>query len=156
MIPNYVAWLRSHIGHEKFIMTGAAACIRDTQGRVLLQKRVDNALWGFPGGAQELGESITDTVRREVREEVGLDVEPRQLIGVYTSPALDKTYPNGDQTQLFITFFECEVTGGELRMQADEVLELGWFDLDHLPTMQPCCALKAADAKAFRGQAFYR
>ncbi len=156
MIPNYVAWLRQHVGHQKVILTGAAALIRDEQGRVLLQKRRDNSQWGFPGGLQELGETIAQTAQRETREEVGLEVEPKRLIGIYTSPSLDKQYANGDETQVFITFFECEVRGGELQMQESEVLEIGWFDLDHLPPMQPCCALKAQDAKAFKGEAFFR
>ncbi len=156
MIPSYVSWLRQHIGHQKVILTGAAALIRDERGRVLLQKRSDNHLWGFPGGGQELGEHAHDTVRREVREEVGLEVEPKRLIGIYTSPSFDKLYPNGDQSQVFIAFFECEVRGGALQVQKSEVLEIGWFDLNDLPTMQPCCAMKAQDAKAFRGEAFFR
>lgn len=154
-LPSYVAWLREHVGHQKVILTGAAACIRDAQGRVLLQKRRDNALWGFPGGLQELGETIAQTACRETREEVGLDVEARQLIGIYTTPALDKQYANGDQTQIFITFFECELLGGELRAQESEVLDIGWFALDDLPPMQACCALKAADARRFAGTAFF-
>jgi 8-oxo-dGTP pyrophosphatase MutT (NUDIX family) len=156
MMPSYVSWLRQHIGTQKAILTGCAACIRDEQGRVLLQKRSDTSLWGFPGGGQELGEHAHDTVKREVREEVGLEVEPKRLIGIYTSPAWDRVYPNGDESQVFIAFFECELIGSELKRQEDEVLELGWFHLDDLPAMMPCCAAKAADARAFRGEAFFR
>lgn len=137
-------------------MVGAAGLIRDEQGRVLLQKRRDNQLWGFPGGAQELGESIADTLRREVCEEVGLQVEPTRLIGVYTSPQFDRTYPNGDAAQMTIIFFECKVIEGALKMQEEEVLEIGWFDFDDLPPMQTCCAAKAQDARVFQGQAFFR
>ncbi|MBI5880401.1 MAG: NUDIX domain-containing protein [Chloroflexi bacterium] len=155
-LPSYIAWLRERVGHDKVILTGAAACIRDMQGRVLLQKRRDNQLWGFPGGLQELGETIAQTACRETLEEVGLDVEVRQLIGIYTTPELDKRYDNGDQTQVFITFFECAVRGGELRAQESEVLDIGWFALDGLPPMQPCCALKAADARRFTGAAFFQ
>ncbi len=149
-------------------MVGAAGLIRDEQGRVLLQKRRDNQLWGFPGGAHtctalrlvqcrwELGESIADTLRREVCEEVGLQVEPTRLIGVYTSPQFDRTYPNGDAAQMTIIFFECKVIGGALKMQEEEVLEIGWFDFDDLPPMQTCCTAKAQDARVFQGQAFFR
>ena len=155
-LPSYVHWLRRHVGHQKVILTGAAGLIRDAHGRVLLQKRRGNALWGFPGGLQELGETIAEAACREVREEVGLQVEAKRLIGIYTTPALDRQYPNGDVTQVFIAFFECEVTGGALELQDEEVLEAGWFDLDNLPQMQPCCALKAADAKTFTGEAYFR
>jgi 8-oxo-dGTP pyrophosphatase MutT (NUDIX family) len=154
-LPNYVAWIRSRIGHDKIIMTSAAGCIRDERGRVLLQKRRDNNLWGFPGGMLELGETAAQAACREVREEVGLEVEAQRLIGIYTTPDLDRVHANGDVTQVFIAFFECEVTGGILKPQDEEVLEIGWFDLDHLPPMQPCCMMKAADAKTFKGEAFF-
>ncbi len=55
MLPKYVQWLRQFIGHDKIFLNGTAALIRNDQGRVLLQRRSDNGLWGFPGGAQELG-----------------------------------------------------------------------------------------------------
>ncbi len=153
---SYVSWLRGYIGHSKMILTGAASCIRDAEGRVLLQRRRDNGLWGFPGGGQELGETAVDTVRRETLEEVGLEVEPTRLIGIYTSTQFDRVYPNGDQAQIFVAFFDCDIVGGTLKKQDEEVLELGWFSLDHLPPMIPCCAAKAADAKRFRGKTFFR
>lgn len=156
MNPSYFSWLRQYVGHQKVILTSAAACISDAQGRVLLQKRRDNQLWGFPGGLQEIGETLAQTVCRETREEIGLTVEAKRLIGLYTTPDLDRRHPNGDETQVVIAFFECEVTGGALQAQESEVLDIGWFDLDALPPMQACCAMKAADAKRFRGEAFFR
>src|SRR5947209_3647539 len=109
MMPSYVHWLRERVGHEKISLTGAAGLIRDGQGRVLLQKRRDNELWGFPGGLQELDVTAAEAACREVREEVGLEVQATRLIGIYTTPALDRTYANGDVTQVFIAFFECQV-----------------------------------------------
>lgn len=153
---NHMTYLRQHIGHAKVILPGAAGMIRDENGCVLLQRRRDNGLWGFPGGLLELGESATSSVIREFREEVGLDVEPKRLVGVYTSPKFDRSYPNGDTSQLFASFYECQVVGGELRRQESEVLELGWFDLDHLPPMVACCEAKAHDARIFKGEAFWR
>lgn len=155
-IASYLHWLRGHVGHAKIIIPGTAGLIRDEHGRMLLQKRRDNNLWGFPGGIMELGESAPEAVRREVREEVGLDVTPQRLIGLYTSPKFDRVYPNGDETQLFISFFACQVNGGELKAQEEEVLDIGWFDADHLPPMVTCCEAKAHDAQIFSGEAFWR
>jgi 8-oxo-dGTP diphosphatase len=154
---SYVQWLRSHVGKQRVVLTGAGSVIRDERGRVLLQKRSDDGLWALPGGLQELGESLADTVRRETCEEVGLQVEPRALIGVYTAPELDRSeFPNGDQAQMFIALFDCAVIGGKLQAQESEVLELGWFDLDDLPTVIKSTAIHARDAKHFRGEAFVR
>jgi 8-oxo-dGTP diphosphatase len=57
--------------------------ITDDHGRALLIQRRDNHHWEPPGGVLELAESIGDGLRREVREETGLDVEPGTLSGIY-------------------------------------------------------------------------
>ncbi len=154
---SYASWLREYVGHETLILPGAGGLIRDAEGRILLQKRSDVFLWGLPGGGQELGESILDTVRREVLEEVGLEIEPGRLFGVYTSPDLCASYPNGDQVQPFVCFFECRVIGGTPRVDGEESLELGWFDLDDLPQkMTPLAAAVTRDMKSFIGETIVR
>src|SRR5213080_3661891 len=104
------------------IRPGVSAFIRCAEG-VLLQKRDDNGLWGLPGGSVEPGESITEAVVREVREETGLDVEPVRLIGVYSSPAHHQivTYADGNVIHYISSSFECRITGGEIERRADVV-----------------------------------
>ncbi len=154
---DYVTWIRSHVGKQRVILSGAGAIIRDEQGRVLLQKRREDGEWAIPGGLQELNESLADTVRRETCEEVGLHVEPRALIGIYTTPELDRgAYPNGDLVQVFIAIFDCAIVGGQLQPHPDEVTELGWFDLDNLPPLTRWSMIHLQDAKIFRGEAFVR
>lgn len=57
----------------------AIGIIRDREGRLLIARRPENAmlggLWEFPGGKQEPGETLPETVRRELREELGVEVE---------------------------------------------------------------------------------
>jgi 8-oxo-dGTP diphosphatase len=60
-----------------------AGVVIDDHGRALLIQRLDNHRWEPPGGVLELDESIDDGLRREVREETGLDVEPEAVTGVY-------------------------------------------------------------------------
>ena len=155
---GYLARLRECVGHELLLIPAAAACIRDEMGRVLLLRRTDGEdLWGLPGGGMELDEPVAETVVREVREEIGLEVRPVALIGVYSSPEYSFAYPNGDRVQPVTTFFECRVEGGELRPDREEVLEARYFGpADELPPMRPCCVAKARDAFAFQGQAFFR
>ena len=60
-----------------------AAVVVNDDGQVLVIKRRDNGAWQIPGGVLELDESIQDGLRREVREETGVEVEPERLTGVY-------------------------------------------------------------------------
>ncbi len=56
------------------LVPAASAIVMNGEGKILLHRRSDNTLWGLPGGAMEVGESIGETVVREVKEETGLDV----------------------------------------------------------------------------------
>ena len=155
---GYLGRLRECVGHDLLLAPSAAACIRDEEGHILLLRRSDgDNLWGLPGGGMELGERAAETVVREVREEIGLEVEPVALIGVYSSPEYIFAYPNGDQVQPVIIFFECRVAGGKLQPDREEILEGRYFGPeDELPPMRPCCVAKARDAFVFHGRAFFR
>jgi 8-oxo-dGTP pyrophosphatase MutT (NUDIX family) len=157
-MSEYFVRLRRCVGHDLLLSPAAAACVRDEQGRILLLRRSEkDNVWSFPGGAMDPGESIAETVVREVREEAGLEVEPIALIGVYSDPAYTITYPNGDRVQAVINFFECQVLGGELRPDMDEILEGRYFGpQDELPPMYPCCVAKMKDALVFDGRVVFR
>jgi mutator protein MutT len=154
----YMAKLRECVGHDLLLVPVTGACIRDEERRILLLRRSDGEnLWGFPGGAIEPDERAADAVVREVREEIGLDVEPVELIGVYSAPEFTFAYPNGDRVQPVLVFFECRVIGGDLRPDQEEILDARYFGPDDvLPPMRPCCVAKARDAFAYRGRAFFR
>jgi 8-oxo-dGTP diphosphatase len=92
-----------------------AGIITDDHGRALLIHRADNHRWEPPGGVLELGGTICDGLRREVREETGLDVEPVALTGVY------KNMSRG----IIALVFRCKITGGELHA-SDETTAFRW------------------------------
>ena len=92
-----------------------AGIITDDHGRALLIQRADNRRWEPPGGVLELAESIHDGLRREVREETGLDVEPIALTGVY------KNMHRG----IVALVFRCKITGGDLTT-TDEASAFRW------------------------------
>jgi 8-oxo-dGTP diphosphatase len=87
-----------------------AGVITDHDGRALLIKRRDTLLWEPPGGVLELDESIDAGLRREVREETGLTIEPVALTGVYKNMARG----------IVALVFRCDVVRGHL-IRNDEV-----------------------------------
>ena len=139
------------------IRPGVSAVILGPAG-VLLQQRDDNGLWGLPGGSVEPGESVTEAVVREVREEIGLDVEPLRLIGVYSAPEHHQivTYPDGSAIHYISSCFECRITGGEIAC-GPESLACEWFPFDGLPaSLMPMARIRITDALAREVRAFIR
>ncbi len=69
---------------------------------ILLIRRSDNDNWAIPGGAIELGESMTQAAIRETKEESGIDCEITGLVGIYTDPKHVILYTsNGEARQEF-------------------------------------------------------
>jgi ADP-ribose pyrophosphatase YjhB (NUDIX family) len=115
------------------IRPAVSAVIFDRRGRLLLQQRSDGGQWGLPGGSVEIGESVRDAVTREVREETGLIVAVRRLVGVYSMPSFQLVrYPDGNVWHYVSVSFECAVRGGSLTT-CDETLALEYFPLRRLP-----------------------
>lgn len=64
--------------------------VRDSHNRVLLVRRCGEDRWIFPGGQSEAGETETETVVREVREETGVECQALAFIGRRTHPASNR------------------------------------------------------------------
>ena len=62
-----------HAPQANSIVPAASAIVTNKDGKILLHRRSDNALWSLPGGVMEIGESIEQTIVREVKEETGCD-----------------------------------------------------------------------------------
>ena len=101
---------------------GAFAIILDDQGRVLLCHRRDYDLWNLPGGGVHLDESPWECVVREVKEEVGLDIEIERLAGVYSKR---------NQADLVFSFV-CKIIGGKI-MLTDEADRVEYFSVGDIP-----------------------
>ena len=134
-----------------------AAVVRDGEGKLLLQRRSANGLWGLPGGSVEIGESVTQAIIREVREETGLTIRVDRLIGVYSDPGFQVVrYPDGNVVHYVSSLFSCTILGGCLET-CDETLALQFFDPAGLPQdLVPMHRIRIADALSGRDQAFIR
>jgi mutator protein MutT len=66
------------------VVPAASAVVVNEAGELLLQRRSDNGQWALPGGTMDLGETLAQTVVREVKEETGIEVEVTGVVGIYT------------------------------------------------------------------------
>ncbi len=117
------------------LVVAVSAVVTNDAGEILLHKRSDNELWSVPGGAMELGESISQAVIREVKEETGFAVEVERLVGIYSDPGHIVAYSDGEVRQQFSICFACRVIGGDFA-ESDESLDVRFFtpaDVSRLP-----------------------
>src|ERR1700761_1603782 len=96
------------------IAVAVTAFILDGDNRVLMIRRTDSGLYSIPGGGHEVGETIGQTVVREVKEETGVDVEPVRVLGIYSDPEHVIGYSDGEVRQEFSICFTARVVGGQL------------------------------------------
>ena len=118
------SWLRMRIiraTQHKFTVS-AAAIVTDHNGKVLLLNHLLRPYsgWGLPGGFIEMGEQAAEAIRRELREETGLEVEELEMFRVRTL---------GSHVEML---FVAKADGGGA-INSREILELGWFDVDSMP-----------------------
>lgn len=103
---------------------GVNAVIFGLEGKLFLTRRRDDGCWELPGGWAELGESPREALRREVYEETGMRVRPRQLIDVLHRLPGDMGQPH---TSYHLSF-HCIVESGEFQPSA-ETQECGYFEV---------------------------
>ncbi len=106
--------------------------------RVLLIRRGAEPLkghWSLPGGMLELGEELEEALRRELKEETGLDVEPLAMLTVFDR--IMRGGPDGRRVRYHyvIVDYVCRWQGGRLA-PASDVLDACWVRREDLPRYQ--------------------
>jgi ADP-ribose pyrophosphatase YjhB (NUDIX family) len=127
--------------------TGAILLDRD---RVLLVERGREPLkgwWSLPGGVVEPGESLADAVRREVREETGLDVVPQGIVEVFERIIRDDC--GRPEYHYVLVDYLCRVNSGELAA-GDDVSRAAWVRRRDLSEFQITEGTVPVIEKAFR------
>ena len=107
----------------------ACAVVEDDEGRILLGRRAwepYQGMWDLPGGFLGETEDPLDALRRELREETSLEIEPIEWLGTYLVPYDGRTVLN--------LVWRAWVVSGEPH-SADDVSELRWFARDELPPL---------------------
>jgi 8-oxo-dGTP pyrophosphatase MutT (NUDIX family) len=105
-------------------------------GEILMIQRSDNGNWAVPGGAIDLGESLTQAAARETREETGIECRITGIVGIYTDPKHIILYiSNGEARQEFSIVLTATATGGQ-PTPSDESTEVRWVARDDLAGYQ--------------------
>lgn len=115
---------------KEYIVTSVVAVIIDERERVLLTKRSIppfKDMWVMPGGKIDLGEPIMTALKREVDEEVGLEVEVGDLVDVF-----EHVTPGEDNCHYIILFYRCRPLHANLAHNQDEVAEVQWVSRHEL------------------------
>jgi mutator protein MutT len=132
-----------------YIGVAVGAMILNDKGEVLLCKRSQRAYnergcWEVPGGAVEFGEKLEDAIRREIREELGVEIE---LIEQF--PAADHIIPGDKQHWVPTTFLAKLMPGNTPKiMEPIKCDALDWFSIDRLPT--PLSLITQYDVQYYR------
>ncbi len=131
---------------ERVIKTAAAGgIIQDQSILMVYSKALDT--WQIPGGIQEVGETIQETIEREIREELGLDFSAETLVSVYSGTEWNVDYPDGGKIQQVLFFFLMKGELARLRLQESEITDAQFFPFTALPdNTMSCCRQKIQNA----------
>lgn len=112
-------------------VTGTSVIPILPDGQIVLIRRRDNGLWALPGGIIDWGEDVATAVKREIKEETGLEVvKIRRLIGVYSAPDRDP------RMHSICIVVEADVQGNMKVQDKLEVAEIQAFAPSSLPPSQ--------------------
>ncbi|WP_109529411.1 NUDIX domain-containing protein [Nocardia aurea] len=129
----YLAGLRAKLGSDLLMLPSVCGCVFDAAGRLLVARHGDVGLWAAPGGGVDPGERPEESVVRELREELGVDVGVRGLIGVYSGAEFRTVYPNGHECMYMIAVYGCVLASGTPVPDGDEITGFRWVTEEELP-----------------------
>ena len=118
---------------KKYMGKTSTAIIPYPDSKILLIKRNTRPFvgyWALPGGRMDPGETVEQTIVREVKEETGLDVEIVCKVGEY----VEKGVKDDVEYEYYPTCFVVKPVGGEIKKQDSEIQEIQLFSLNQLPT----------------------
>lgn len=115
------------LAHTRFTVTAGAVIFNDKREVLLLKHRFRaGSGWGLPGGFMERGEQPIDALRRELREEIGLEVDDVEMFAA-------RSFRKPKQVEVL---FRARANA-DVKSLTIEVERAEWFALDSLPEGLP-------------------
>lgn len=127
---SYIGDMRKFVGHAPIMAVAAMAILYNEEKGMLLEKRTDTGEWCTPGGAIELGESLEDALKREIKEETNLEFSNPKFFDIKAN--VHMVYPNKDEVYYTDVVYVINEFWGELKPDGEST-ELRFFDIDNLP-----------------------
>lgn len=127
---------------KDFIGVGVGAVIINKEGKFFLAKRGPLAqnepgTWEFPGGAMEFGETMEETVKREVKEEFGISIKPLKVM-----LPINHLIPKEKQHWVALGYFSKLVSGKPKILEPKKCTQIGWFSLEEISKLKLSIASK--------------
>ncbi|MBP9718875.1 MAG: NUDIX domain-containing protein [Candidatus Levybacteria bacterium] len=112
-----------------YIGVGVGAAIFNKEGKLFITLRGEKAQnergkWEIPGGGVEFGETFEDAIKREIKEELDIDIEVIELLGVCSH-----IIPDEKQHWVAPTYI-CKIKKGSPKiMEPHKCADIGWFTI---------------------------
>ncbi len=134
------------------IGVGVGALIFNDQNQFLMMKRGQKAKnevgkWEIPGGSVEFGETFEQALKREIKEETGVDIKVIELLEL-----CDHFLPEEHQHWVSPTYI-CEITEGKPQiMEPEKCDDMGWFTIEEAEKL-PLSIITQKDIEALKNHA---
>ncbi len=146
-ISEHLASIRALVGNRLLGLPSVSGILKNTDGQVMLVRNTGALEWTTPGGMIEPGERPDESLLRELKEELGVEVKLVGLLGVFSGPEYLIVYPNGDEVNYVTAVFECELLSGTPQPDFDELEDCCFFNLDEIKQLNTPPWLKHMFAK---------
>ncbi len=119
----------------------ARILVENEKGEFLFVRKTNKGKLGIPAGGLDPNETIEECIKREVKEETGIEILELKVVGISSNPKSETiTYPNGDIVQYFTVEFYSNSFKGELQVtDTEEIIKAEFLDksfLKQLPTSE--------------------
>lgn len=104
-------------------------------GKYLVVNDTRFGFWRVPGGRVNHGEKVEETLEREMKEELNVDIKINKFLG-YGQDFVKSPY-HDDKAHRFLVYFECKIIGGEFKLAPREATQYKWLTLDEIKKLEP-------------------